>query len=143
MPLEPIEEKDLDIASKFGTEVEAGGLTPHPQNQAEANREKAPEIISAEKEQVYQKILSKVQTQNNSPVPMEGIANDAKEAAAQMDADGQVKHLVELAAQKGVVHAVKVAQHLESNYILDSFHDKLLSEELHKALLGKGLIQEL
>jgi hypothetical protein len=142
MPLEPIEEKDLDTAAKFGVKAEAGSVE-HPKDSVEAGKEKATEVISAEKDQAYQNILSKVQTQAPTVDPSANVANDAKEASEKMDAESQIKHLVELASQKGVVHAVKVARHLESNYILDSFHDKLLSEELHKALLEKGLIQEL
>jgi hypothetical protein len=87
--------------------------------------------------------LAKVQTQNPVLPAVGNVSDDAKEASEKMDAESQLKHLVEIATQKGVPHAVKVAQHLESNYILDSFHDKLLSEELHKALLEKGLISEL
>ena len=44
--------------------------------------------------------------------------------------------------QKGVVHAVKVARHLEDNYALDEFHDRMLADELHEALIKKGLIEE-
>jgi hypothetical protein len=41
------------------------------------------------------------------------------------------------------LHAVKVARHLEDDYVLDTFHDKLLADELHDALLKKGLIEEI
>lgn len=142
MPLEPIEEKDLDTVSKFGVKTEAGGIE-HPKDQGETKKEQASEILSAEKDRAYQNILSKVQTQAPAVSPAGNVADDAKVASEKMDAESQLKHLVEIATEKGVVHAVKVAQHLESNYILDSFHDKLLSEELHKALLEKGLIREL
>jgi hypothetical protein len=49
---------------------------------------------------------------------------------------------VDIALEKGVIHAVNVAKHLEDNYVLDMFHDKLLSDELHEALMKKGLIEE-
>lgn len=142
MPLEPIDEKDLDTAAKFGVKAEGEGIA-HPKDQPEPGKEQVSEIISAEKDQAYQDILSKVHSTAPAPAAVGNVADDAKEASEKMDAESQLKHLVEIASQKGVVHAVKVAQHLESNYILDSFHDKLLSEELHKALLEKGLIQEL
>ena len=142
MPLEPIDEKDLDVAGKFGNKPESGALS-HPSDQAESQKEKAPEMISAEKDQAYQNILSKVQTQSSVPASTGSVSDDAKAASEKMDAESQVKHLVEIATQHGVVHAVKVARHMESNYILDSFHDKLLSQELHDALLEKGLIREL
>lgn len=141
MPLEPIDEKDLDTAAKFSVHKETGGLV-HPSDK-EPVVEKAPEVASAEKDQAYNKILSKVQTQIPVAAPTTSVSDDAKAVSEKMDAESQVKHLVEIATQKGVVHAVKVARHMESNYILDSFHDKMLSEELHKALLEKGLIKEL
>jgi hypothetical protein len=47
-----------------------------------------------------------------------------------------------LAEAKGVVHAVKVAQHLEDNYLLDELHDRLLATDLHDALVKKGMITE-
>ena len=44
---------------------------------------------------------------------------------------------------QGVIHAVKVARHLDDNYAMDEFHDRLMAEELHDALVKKGLIKEL
>ena len=32
---------------------------------------------------------------------------------------------------------------MEDNYTLDEFHDRLLGEELHKALVDKGIIKEI
>ena len=60
-----------------------------------------------------------------------------------MDAETQIQHLVDLAQQKGIMHAVKVARHMEDNYILDTFHDKMLADELHDALIKKGMIKEM
>jgi len=142
MPLEPIEEKDLDTAAKFKNKPEID-VFGHRSDKVEAVKEKAPEIVSAEKDTSYQNILSKVQTQAPVPAPKGSVADDAKAVTGKLDAESQIKHLVEIATHSGVAHAVKVARHMENNYILDSFHDKLLSEELRKALLEKGLIKEL
>lgn len=142
MPLEPIEEKDLDTAAKFKNKPEVD-VFGHRSDKGENVVEKAPEIVSAEKDQAYQVILSKVQTQAVAVTPKGSVSDDAKAVSEKMDAESQVKHLVEIATHSGVAHAVKVARHMENNYILDSFHDKLLSEELHQALLEKGLIREL
>jgi hypothetical protein len=51
-----------------------------------------------------------------------------------------VQHLVDLALQKGVVHAVNVARHMDDNYVLDMMHDKMVSENFHRALMDKKLI---
>ena len=51
--------------------------------------------------------------------------------------------LVRIAELKGIPHAVKVAQHLDDNYALDEFHERLLTEELNEALVRRGLIEEI
>ena len=144
MPLEPITEEDLNLESKFG-KVETG--KPFEGNKTEAlpsqEKEPAKEIISAEKDSAYNKILSKIKTPAIGNASDEEIKSDAKEAIEKQDAESQIQHLVDIAQTKGIIHAVKVAKHLEDNYILDMFHDKLLSDELHDALVSKGLIEEI
>lgn len=143
MPLEPIEEKDLDLENKF---IEK----PHEEG-ADAVRKEIPakieEVVErkegvVEKEATYAKILSKVKT-NPAPTDHAEVKSDADLASEADDVEGRVTRLVDLAMQKGVVHAVKVAQHLDDFYVLDEFHDKLVADELHDALLEKGLIKEL
>jgi len=87
-------------------------------------------------------MLSKIKTQSNDNKNEEEIRSDAEKVYdAQSDAESHVKKMVDLAMNKGVVHAVKVARHLEDNYVLDMFHDQLLTDELHSALTEKGLIK--
>jgi hypothetical protein len=140
--LEPIDEKDMDLEGKLKR-----GSTEISQEKevsaAAVEKEFPMEIISAEKDNAYGKILSKVQTQSDNDTDQAEVSRDAKIGIAKNDAQAQVSHLVDLAGQKGIVHAVKVARHMEDNYILDTFHDKLLSEELHNALVAKGMIKEL
>ncbi|MCD6149322.1 hypothetical protein J7J13_00870 [bacterium] len=146
--LEPVEESDLDLKEKFG----GAGSSPSPEKEAEKikkteaaplkiEKETVGEINPAEKDSAYGKILSKVKKQ---PVKQAGsddeIQTDAETASQKTDAESQIRHLTDLALNKGVVYAVKVAKHLEDNYTLDMFHDKLLADEFHKALVEKGLI---
>lgn len=70
------------------------------------------------------------------------VSKDARVAARDQDPSSRVETLVRLAELKGIPHAVKVAQHMDDNYTMDEFHDCLLSEELHEALIERGLIQE-
>ncbi len=70
------------------------------------------------------------------------VADDARMAARDRDVENKIETLVRLAEMKGIPHAVKVAQHLDDNYTLDEFHDYLLTEELHEALVRRGLIEE-
>jgi len=139
--LEPIEESDLQGIKKVN-EVPF----QHHEMPTVLNVEKiVPQEISAgEKDDSYGKILSKVQSDDVKVVDDQiVIASDAQTASQKIDAESQIQHLIDIASQKGVVHAVKVAQHMQDNYILDNFHDKMLGDELHDALLAKGMIKEL
>ena len=140
--LEPIEEKDLDLESKLKYGETGFSATKEDIPSQKIEKETPQEISAGEKDDAYNKILSKVQTQteeNNDAA----VANDAKTGAQKMDAESQVQHLIDIAQQKGVVHAVKVARHMEDNYVLDTFHDKMLADELHDSLVKKGMIKEI
>jgi len=142
--LEPIEDKDLDLKSKFfenkekvdsnSTSVEKE-VAPNP----EVSVERKEGVV--EKDEAYSKILSKVKT--TQPADDSMVKTDAASANLATDAASKVEKLIQLAEQKGVYHAVKVARHMEDNYTLDEFHDSLLGDELHNALVQKGLIKEI
>jgi hypothetical protein len=102
-------------------------------------KESANETVGAEKDNTYNQILSKVKGSNVGDD--EGIKTDAEIILQKkMDAESNVQHLVDLALQKGVVHAVNVARHMDDNYVLDMMHDKMVSENFHRALMDKKLI---
>lgn len=137
--LEPIEESDIDLARKF----KEGNEQPKSfQGDASSVEKEFPrETAAAEKDASYNKILSKVQAHPVASSSDDDVKKDAEQAFEKMDIEGKVQHLVDLALLKGVLHAVKVARHMEDNYALDMLHDKLLADELHDALLEKGLIK--
>lgn len=144
--LEPVEDADLDLQGKFLGKSEA---EKNIEAKTERNKEAVPvpekfpekKEGAAEKEKAYSRILSKIK--NHHPSPDDLIADDAKETSAEETAKAKVDKLVKLATNKGVVHAVKVARHLDDNYALDEFHGRLLADDLHDALVEKGLIKEL
>ena len=143
--LEPIEESDLNLEEKLkhgSVDFSGNGNSQESAPAVTIEREKPQEISAGEKDSSYGKILSKVQTQTDD-VNQEEVASDAEAGAQKSDAESQVQHLVDIAQQKGVVHAVKVARHMESNYVLDTFHDRILADDLHDALVKKGMIKEL
>lgn len=145
--LEPIEEGDLNLKEKF-----LGG-NEKPLETSNESVESQKEIIPVpeqsverkegqmEKEAAYGKILSKVTAA--APIIHNDVEDDAKIASLEKDGEGKINNLVNLAQMKGIPHAVKVAMHLEDNYVLDEFHDRLLSQELHDALVQKGMIKEI
>ncbi|MFA4817628.1 MAG: hypothetical protein WC608_02755 [Parcubacteria group bacterium] len=146
--LEPIEDADLNLKNKFlgDAEKKAGGAEKKETGKKVESLvfgEKAPERKegAVEKEAAYSKILSKVKTPT-APAD-DTIASDAKSTSAERSAEAKIERLVQLATQKGVIHAVKVARHLDDNYTMDEFHDRLMAEELHDALVKKGLIKEI
>ena len=153
--LEPIEEGDLDLKGKF-----LGGSEHLEEKVEKESREPAmkeikdPEFLdgkkekveerSIEKEKTYSKILSKIRTvKPPTDDPTDTVETDAKDTVETASAEAKVDKLVKLAMVKGVVHAVKVAKHMEDNYVLDEFHDKMMAEEFHEALVRKGIIKEL
>ena len=143
--LEPIEDKDLDLKSKFSENKEkVGGDASSVEKKEEIS---SPEIAverkegAVEKDEAYSKILSKVKT--TQPADDSTVKTDAASANLATDTASKVEKLIQLAEQKGVYHAVKVARHMEDNYTLDEFHDSLLGDELHNALVQKGLIEEI
>ena len=136
--LEPIEDADLNLKEKI---VGGGQESSKEVPLGAAEKEKAQEVSGAEKDAAYGNILSKIkntQTDNHQV-----IAQDAADASGKTDAASQLQHLLDLVNMKGVIHAVKVAKHLDDNYVLDTFHDKLVSDELNKALIEKGMIESL
>lgn len=146
--LEPIEESDLNLKDKFivgEKKYKTPDMTIAPEEKKDVIQEK--EIVPERKEGVveedgaYSKILSKIPAQDNQ-VKSDDVPVDAKEVSDEIDMEGRLNKLVTLAQTKGVFHAVKVAKHMENFYLLDEFHDRLLGEELHNALLEKGLIKE-
>jgi len=140
--LEPIEEKDLNLKDKFFEKPEDVSSRDKsiedpalPESVAERKEGEM------EKDDSYSKILSKVKTTqlaDDQTVPI-----DAQSASVEETAERKVENLVQLAMQKGVVHAVKVAKHLQDNYALDEFHDRLLADELHDSLIKNGLIENI
>ena len=141
--LEPIEESDMNLEGK----LRQGNVEIAPNSElaksVAVEREVPQESLAAEKDDAYGKILSQVQSQGDDQIDQNAVEVDAQIGSQQIDAQSQVQHLVEIASQKGIVHAVKVAQHMQDNYVLDAFHDKLLSEEFHDALVAKGMIKEI
>lgn len=144
--LEPLEDADLNAEKKINPEKKKSIQPEAPITDAPAEKETkietAQEIASAEKDSAYSKVLSQVKKASAKDEDKDEIAKDAEAANKKTDAESKIQHLVDLTMQKGLFHAVKVAQHMQDNYVLDMFHDKLVTEELHDALIKKGLIKE-
>lgn len=144
--LEPINDDDLNMKEKFVGNEKLSGIKLEKSKieeikSQEKKSEKKEGVI--EKEKTYSKILAKVPSQAKTLPKDDIVADDAKQANEELDAEGKLNKLIELAQTKGVFHAVSVAKHMENYYLLDEFHDRLLADELHDALVKKGLIKEI
>ena len=135
--LESASEKDLGLEGKITSldeERKESVVTPE--------KEASKEVSVAEKDAVYAKILAKTKKVSDDEEKEVDVKKDAKVVYESVDAESQIQNLVDLAVNKDVIHAVKVARHLDDNYVLDMFHDKLLADEFHDALVKKGVIDE-
>jgi hypothetical protein len=140
--LEPIEDSDLNLKEKFIGGSESGEKIPENKIQSiEGNVERKEGDV--EREASYSKILSKIPARAQTQSSNESVSDDAEMANAGINAESKITNLVNLAETKGIPHAVKVARHMEDNYTLDEFHDRLLGEDLHNALVKRGMIKEI
>lgn len=150
--LEPIEEADLDLHSKFVGDAEkesTPGSDAIEKNDAGTFvlEELPPTVeqgIEDEGKAGFDKILSKIPSSGVvlSSVSGAAVQDDAKQVDELDSVEAKIETLVKIATTKGVAHAVEVARKAQDNYTLDELHDKLLSDELHDALLKNGLITE-
>ncbi len=150
--LEPIENEDIDLEKKFRGDVSSGRQKETISKEEINNKQESiadgiprSQENSSEKEKVYTKILSKTPSINSKKsIPnFESIESDTQQANAKMDAESKIKHLIELAQNKGIPYAVKVARRMEDYYVLDKLHDKMRGEELYEVLLKKGMVKRI
>ena len=145
--LEPIKEDEQTLEKKFFKNTEDVEKTL-ASNLLKTNEEaiSKPEMLERkegrmEKDNAYAKILAK--TKNPITIMQSDISLDAKIANDEANYEDKIIKLVEIAQIKGIPHAVKVAKHIEDNYLLDELHDRLLAVDLHDALVEKGMITEI
>lgn len=123
--LEPIEEGDISFAPK--KEMPSSAI----ENETER---------PSSNEAAYEKILSTVSRERESSVDEAAIDQDASKISEYADIDSQIQRLVDMAQTQGVAHTVRVAQKLESFYILDGVHDRL--DRLYKTLQDRGMLEK-
>ena len=128
------------LTEKVGFRDKNTNLTEQPTDQ-EKRLERREGVF--EKDSAYQKILSQLPSKSSVSNDKANVSADAKNISAETDYESKIIKLVAMAEHKGLVHAVKVAKHLEDNYVLDELHDRLLGDDLHAALVEKGIIKEL
>lgn len=71
------------------------------------------------------------------------IKKHADEVVAISDPELQIQRIVELAVGKDPFYAIRLAKHLDDNYIMNEVHDRLVEEKVREQLIANGLIPEL
>ncbi len=130
-----------ESATHVDLEQRFSGAQPAAKESAPQTPEKEPvsEVAAAEKAATYGKMLSTVQ-EKAQPSDDVQITQDVRDIQ-EMDHESQIVHLIDIALTESVERAVKIAQKADDYYILDQLHDRLLSDELHEALVARGLVE--
>lgn len=136
MPEEPMPE----VKKESGEEAAFSSASAPAPETAPVQPEQTAEQKEERVEGKYLEILQKA-----APTASPTVAQDdetavtAKSIGALTDEEAKVSRLLELAEQKGVTQAVKVAYALKDYYVLDRMHDEL-ADKLYAGLVEKGLV---
>ncbi len=120
-----------------GPRIDDGSVVEQPVERAlETSKERAGERFS--------EILSRIPktTAPTGTASDDGqIELDAKSVYNETDEETRITMLLSLVETKGPVYAVRVAQHLNDNFVLDRMHDELAGR-FYEALVSKGVLRD-
>ncbi|MEA1926020.1 MAG: hypothetical protein U9M90_02100 [Patescibacteria group bacterium] len=99
-----------------------------------------------QQEQVAEHVQQKIKQQtaasdDGDDESKEEIREQTQEIMSIQDADQQIEKIIELATRKDPYFAIKIAQKLDDNFILDEVHDELIEDKVRKVLVSKGLLK--
>jgi hypothetical protein len=129
-----VEQEILELEKKLA--AKRASLTP----EAPKPLEQVLETEQAATKKFVQPDPQKISAPLTPPVIQK--AKDEAEAFRGMEKNQQLKGLVDLAFQKGVIYAAEVVRNLDNPYLMDEFHDTL-ADHLHKELVEKGKLEEI
>jgi len=120
---------------------------PNKQVDSVENELNKEELIPARAEQKSQDKIKEagkqIASKASSIQEKEKVMSHVKEVAQIDRAEDQIKKLTEIATQDNPKVALRVAKKLNSNYVLDEIHDRLIDEDaLRKVLIEKGFIEK-
>lgn len=107
---------------------------------AEQAVETAPEQAT---EKVAETLPKATVTTQPAPPPVVDaeVELDAKSVYNETDEEARVTKLLSLVETKGPEYAVRVARHLDDNYVLDRMHDELAGR-FYETLKAKGVVRD-
>lgn len=135
-------EKGLNFGSEKSEDGSAVENNLENISSPESDQEKKKEVMEA----IQQKGNSGSDNDDDEDDDEEGhaiIHSHAKDIYEIKDIEQQIEKLVQLAVEKSPFIAIKVARHLDENYVLDQVHDKLVEDKTRKILIEKGLLESI
>ncbi|MDQ5976230.1 MAG: hypothetical protein QG664_143 [Patescibacteria group bacterium] len=101
--------------------------------------EKGPEKTQESETNQLTEILNKAGTVLGTSGSALSATDDARNLSLLADIESQVTRLLDLATQKGIPHAVHVAQKMKNYYLLDRMHDEMV-DKFYQGLVEKGMM---
>ncbi len=151
---EPIKEESIDSEEKDSLEKETSLDKEKSSESAEKSIEEKTEAVSEKKieaEPTKEKSSAEVsqpaeerktEEAKSTAVPPSAQAQKQVKQLKDLDRSSQVKELCDLAFQKGLAFAIEVAKTLDNAYVLDEFHDTLVSE-LYNELIKEDKLKQM
>ncbi len=90
------------------------------------------EILTEKEKIIRNKLLEQASKKKLAPQLKDEVEKETKQLKPLLNPEEKIKHLLNLAQEKGVVFAIKVAQKLGDDYCLDVFRDILAKNSLYK-----------
>lgn len=132
-----------------------------PEKNPDAKPEMKPEAkfeATFEADIPERKILEQFDKEKQPPtatVPAQNAQDDQDEEAKKnvkkhaqqiyglSDPEKQIEQIVQLAITHDPYYAVKVAKHMDDNYVMNEIHDRLVEAQVREELLKRGLLRTL
>ena len=118
---------------QISTPQEREAFSESPEN------EKGPEKTQESETNKLSEILNKAGTVFGASGSVLSATDDARNLSLLADIESQVTRLLDLATQKGIPHAVHVAQKMKNYYLLDRMHDEMV-DKFYQSLVEKGMM---
>jgi len=100
----------------------------------EKQLERKPEFLTEEEKKEKEKIEKKIE-KAEFPVKEEEKLKEEAKKIEKMTLPGKVSRLFEIASEKGLFSALKIAETIGDGYLIDVFHDLLAKNGLYKKFL--------
>jgi hypothetical protein len=138
MEIEEIAEKNKELVENLDRKI-----TKEENINKLVSREKKEEILQNLEKELKEEGISTDDDDDDGDEDSSNIQKHAQGVLKINDPQRQIERLVQLAVNRNPGFAIKVAKHLDDNYILDQVHDRLVEDKVRDELIKKGLLEEI